>query len=322
MLTDLIIVNFQSLKNAKFRLGGLTVITGPTGSGKSAAVRALRLAVFNQLGTDFITRGAKEPCKVLVGSQDDGWAVCITRGKTSAKDSYVISAMSPGDSEPASEVFTKLNKEVPAQATALLAVTELCFARQLDWPYLLDESGGKVARVLGDLTNVNVVFEAAREGERQRKEVTRDLRKAEREVAGIADQLQQYAGLPGQRQAITRAGDALDAAVKASQRLARLRELLSALHSAREEAAVTLAAVPVLPSLEAAESLRDRLWAIRSLRQSLATARQESAEAAEKAGQAALFAEKSHETLHEALVAAGECPMCHQAITAQTVLAV
>lgn len=325
MLTDLIIVNFQSHKHAKLRLGRFTVITGPTGSGKSAAVRAIALAAFNKRGSDFITRGAKAPCKVILASKDDQWAVCIERGKTTAKDSYRVNYVVPTpvkDGEGVSgAVYTKLAGGVPPQVSGLLRITDMCFALQLDRPYLLDESGGKIARELGELTNVTVVFEAAREGARQRLEVMRDLRKAEKEVESVSGQLQQYADLPARRAAIAGAEQALAAATAVSGRLDRLRALRSALSSAWDEVAAHQAAQPVIPSLKDAEALAVRLSGLRVAWQAVNAAQGAETAARLKAEQAQAMAKKAHKELHDSLVAAGKCPMCGQAVNEQTQLA-
>lgn len=326
MLTDLVIINFQSHRLARLKLGRFTVITGPTGSGKSAAVRAIALAAFNKRGSDFITRGAKAPCKVILASEDDQWAVAIERGRTTAKDSYRVNYVVPtpvkNGQGVSGAVYTKLGGAVPPQVSELLRITELCFALQLDRPYLLDESGGKIARELGELTNVTVVFDAAREGARQRLEVMRDLRKAEKEVESVTEQLQQYAGLPARRAAIGAAEQALAAATVLSSRLDRLRVLLSTLQSARAELAAHQAAVPVPPSLKAAEDLAVRLSGLRVARQLASSALAEQKSAATLAEQAAQRAQQGHKKLHDSLVAAGKCPMCGQAVNEVTQLSI
>jgi DNA repair protein SbcC/Rad50 len=325
VLTDLIIINFQSVKLAQLRLGRFTVITGPTGSGKSAVVRALALAAFNKRGSQFVTRGATAPCKVVVGDADDKWAVAITRGRTTAKDSYRVNYIVPTpvkDGEGVSgAAYTKLAGGVPPQVSELLRITELCFARQLDRPYLLDESGGQIARTLGELTNVTVVFDAAREGNRQRLEVMRDLKRAEKDIETITEQLQQYADLPARRSAVAAAAHALTAATALSGRLDRLRALRSTLQSAREEVAAHEAALPVPPSLEAAEALRARLTLLHGMHITVIQAKASAALAAEQAEKAKAVAQAAHKELHDSLVAAGKCPMCGQAVNEWTQLA-
>lgn len=57
MLTSVEIENFQSVRRARLELGRFTVVTGATGSGKSAVLRAIRLLAFNARGTSYIMRG-------------------------------------------------------------------------------------------------------------------------------------------------------------------------------------------------------------------------------------------------------------------------
>jgi DNA repair exonuclease SbcCD ATPase subunit len=321
VLSDLVIVNFQSVKTAQLQLGRFTVITGPTGSGKSAAVRAIHLAAFNKRGSDFITRGAKEPCRVVIASADEGkgWAARIERGKTSSKDSYTMNYVVDTPVKDGVGVsgakYTKLGGQVPPQVTEYLRITELCFARQFDRPYLLDESGGQVARVLGDLTNVTTVFEAAREGERLRRVHAAALRTADKDLDSITEQLQQYVMLPYHRTAINAAEQELATAAVISDRLRRVQELRSSLQSARAELSAQQAAVPSPPSLEAAEALATRLKLLRDLRDEV----QQTAKAAGAAANAATLAghqaQAAHKKLHDSLVKAGKCPMCGQQVT-------
>jgi energy-coupling factor transporter ATP-binding protein EcfA2 len=328
MLTHLIIENYQSIGSAEFELGGLTVITGPTGSGKSAVFRALGLVAHNQRGNQFLRRGATE-CKVLIGDQNDAWAVAITRHKTSGKDSYRVVRLINDPmaaegylDEPEVDTFTKLGGKTPEEVSGLIRLNELSFASQFDRPYLLDDSGGDIAKTLGELTNVIFVFKAAQEGERQRREVIRDLKAAEAEIAECTGQLQQYAELPAQREVIGAAEKALEAAAHTQGRLARLRALKTELRAARSLMAEHRAgAHPPLPNLTAAEGIAARLARLRQLRRdSLALAVK--AEAAEASlANAQDIAAEQHNALHAALVASGKCPMCGQAVNEYTQLA-
>jgi exonuclease SbcC len=78
MWASLEVVNFQSLKDVRLQLGKLTVIVGPSSSGKSALVRALRVLVQNGRGSGYVRHGSSS---AAVGVQrEDGVAVSIQRG--------------------------------------------------------------------------------------------------------------------------------------------------------------------------------------------------------------------------------------------------
>ncbi len=66
-------------------------MTGPTGSGKSAVIRALRLLAFNARGTDYIRQG-QSSCRVLVVAEYEAVAAAIVRGAGRGHDYYALDA--------------------------------------------------------------------------------------------------------------------------------------------------------------------------------------------------------------------------------------
>ena len=111
MIHSLTIKGYQAVrKRTDLVLGGFTVITGPTGSGKTSVVRALRLAAFNAKGTSYISHGEKEAVVCLafpVPGDPPYCAVSIARaGKGS--DRYTIAAAAEEGQPEISQEFTKL----------------------------------------------------------------------------------------------------------------------------------------------------------------------------------------------------------------------
>src|ERR1700753_2805112 len=193
MISKIRIRNFQSLRSIDLEPGKFTVVVGATGSGKSSLVRALRLLFFNARGTSWMSRGSSSASVSASLPEAD---IMITRGK--GKDSYQVHT---GDPDDAPYVMTKLAGGVPDQIREILRVQEdesgacLNFAGQFDVPYLLGSSGAQVARILGDLTNVTVLYSAARESSRRRLDKAGALRVAEEEIAHLRSQAQSFAGL-------------------------------------------------------------------------------------------------------------------------------
>jgi hypothetical protein len=314
VITTLVIENFQSIELATLNLGRFTVITGPTGAGKSAGIRAFHLGAFNHRGTAFIRQGAKT-CKVAFGSQDEGWVIGIERGGR-GKDAYRISTMNlDADSGPLAAhvtAFTKLGGEAPAEILALHGLSELNFAGQFDHPYLLDASGGEAARTLGRLTNVALVFRAAALANQRRQQAMGDLRRAEAEVTRSTEQLQAYAALPAQSVAVAEAEEAVSRALSVQRRRDRLHALSTAAGSAeqavgRAEEAARAAEPPSLEHLTALEQRRGRLALLMREHTEAVTRSQQwlSAGAAAVRDEAA-----AHQAIHDCLTESGTCPTC------------
>lgn len=314
MLTDLIIEDYQAIRRLRLKLGRLTVVTGPTGSGKSAVLRALRLVAFNARGTSYIRRGAKK-CAVLTGDQEQGWAVAIHRGGRGS-DRYRLSFIPQSGDEPHVDEFTKLAGGVPEEVTAALQLTPLNFASQFDRPYLLDETGSQVARTLGELTNVTLIFEAAREASRRKQGIAADLKRAEARVEELREQARSFAGLPAQRQAVAQAMEYMTRAQALDTRRSRLIDLSSrvlqerAVASGAQQRFARHAAV----GTAALEQLQQRYWRLRCVASEWYEA-QEAISVAEERRQLAVREEtKAHFTLHKLLADAGICPTCGQEV--------
>jgi DNA repair ATPase RecN len=318
VLTQVDVENFQSLRKLSLKLGRFTVVTGPTGSGKSAFLRAVRLLAFNARGTGYISRGAKS-CKVASGDRGQGWAVGIERGIARGKDAYRVSRLVNHPTqpdgyldEPEVDTYTKLGGEVPPDVARLLGLSELNFAAQFDRPFLLDSSGGEIARVLGKLTNVTLLFDAAREAERRRREIMGDLRRAEANLADLTEAAQRFAGMRERRQAVSEAEEAMQRAHQLTVRAGRLRVLADRLEAA--QAALERAVPPEVPSAERLDELAGKLARLRELSQAYYSGRAEAENARDFADQARKAEELAHDRLHEVLTEAGQCPTCGQAV--------
>ena len=318
MITDVVIQDYQAVREARLRLKRFTVITGPTGSGKSAVIRAIKLVVFNARGTSYVRHGAKA-CAAMVGFEGEYTAVAIHRGGRGA-DKYRVSTIDTSPhrhtNDPAVQEYTKLAGAVPEQVSAVLRLGELNFAGQFDRPYLLDASGSQVARVLGELTDVTLVLDAAREATRRKLETSRELRRAEQELASLTAQAQQFRGLRARRDALVDADELLHSASLISDSVERLRQLSDMHQKASQECVAALVRVQAMavPSLDRAVELRASLTRLRALAEEWDTFRKDirGHEAAAENCRAA--EEQAHRQLHEILVAAGACPTCGQRV--------
>lgn len=317
MLERLEIRGYQSLGEVDIPLKRFTVVTGPTGSGKSASIRAVRMLALNARGTGYISNG-RASCSVCAG--DGGMAVRITRSRSRGKDSYQVAVLQPGpDGVPAWSVdkSTKLGGQVPQGARDALRLGELNFARQFDSPYLLNVPGTELARTLGELTNVTLVLLAVGEANRRRKRLEQELKQArERRAALLEESAVVMNGLGARRRAAQAAEEALERLQRASAALQRLEALTARLRAAQAAAntARAEAARREPPSLQRLEELAARLARLDALRARLRIAERDAARHSADASKAEADARAAHDGLHAALRSAGQCPTCGQAV--------
>lgn len=320
MITDVVIEDYQAIREARLRLGRVTVITGPTGSGKSAVIRAIRLVVFNARGTSFIRHGVKK-CKAAIGFEGELRAVGIERGGRGA-DKYRLVTLDLSrckhTDEPVVTEFTKLAGAVPLPVSEALQLSELNFAGQFDRPYLLDASGGQVARALGELTNVTLVLDAAREATRRKQETARELKRAEAELESLKAQAATFRRLRERRAAMAEAQERLVSVTAITEQLGRMRKLAELRRQASGAVARVQSHLEALdvPSLDRVEELSKSLARLRSLGEEAA------AELGEERGQLLIVdrhwkdEQAAHQELHDLLAGAGVCPTCGQSVSA------
>jgi exonuclease SbcC len=259
VIREIEISNYQSLRKVRVRLGRFTAITGRTGTGKSALIRAVELLVSNARGTSYITRGEKTAGVVMKGEDEhpDGailWDVAIRRG---GQDRYDLRK---GTAKPVT--FTKMAGKVPEPVTNLLRLGDVNFAGQFAMPYLLDSKGSEVSRVLGKLTNVTLLYRAAQEANRRRLASNALLKGRETDLAALQQQVEVYATLPAEKVGV----EAAEAAIGRMQALVlareRLERLVFVLMQAQSVAVLVRQPVPDPPSLDTLGQLvarRERL---------------------------------------------------------------
>ena len=288
MIESVHIRNFQSLHDVALDLGPLTVIVGPSSSGKSAFMRSMRTLTSNRRGAEFISHGERT---ASISATLDRGTVTLTRSKGTTDNAYTVTPTDPGHPLYPQRVFTKLGGDTPAEVSSFLGIEAkdpINYAGQFDKPYLLDDSAGEVARTLGSLTNVNIIFEAARESNRRKLTDAATLRTRAADLQAIKERIPGYKNLKSQDAALTAAEEHIKNSRALEKQIARLSAALDTIDAA-ERAVTTLApaASRVIPSpqpiLEAAQkltALRDALRTQQSARTAL-TASQATLENAE-----------------------------------------
>ncbi len=306
MFEQVSIRNFQSLRSVDLELGRLTVIVGASSSGKTALMRALRAISSNVRGSSIVTRGTKQ---ASVSLSSESSMVTLERSETTS--TYKIVDKVTG----AEQVFTKLAGGVPEKVSEMLRISPVVdgssinFAGQFDRPYLLDESGGQVARVLGELTNVNTIFEAVREANRRRLAASSGLKSREAEIVKITADIHSRPNLLGR---IEQCGKAEVALARAQQVSAEINKLTASLIKLDTE--VVHVDLPEVPDLTLVLEIHERLSNFKELLTRLVKAENEvlqSQALADKLSQDEFDTQFELRALLEEL---GICPTCGMAV--------
>ncbi len=307
VLSRIEIRDFQSLYSVELELGRFTVIIGPSNSGKSALLRAIRMVTANvDSPTGVVRHGAKSTSVLL--TFEDG-RVAIARGK--ARSEYQL-----GD-----EVYPKAGKTVPEAVEEFLRFAEvegerLSFASQFDRPFLLSEPSTQVAKVFGDLTNVTVLYAAVREAVRRKLEVAGKLRTRRADLEASYVRAEEFLDVPAKARKIRSLRENFEQVAATGNEFERFRSHLNIVKIADQAIADLESKVVEVPDVNIG-ALDSRLAELTASHRQLAAVRRYDAEIPE--------IERSIEALsemierwdgeyHRTLTEAGTCPMCGQEV--------
>lgn len=154
MFEKLVLKNFQCHRTLALEFDPrITCLVGPTDSGKSAVVRALRWVCLNKLAgnaEDYI-RWGKDGTGVVL-TLDGGRRIVRRRlkGKGKGENTYHLDG----------GAYKAFRDGVPQEIDLLLAVDADTFQRQLDAQFWLTDSAGQVAKNLNSIVNLEVMDEA------------------------------------------------------------------------------------------------------------------------------------------------------------------
>jgi len=152
-IKQLILENFQAHRHSVFDFSdGITTIVGPTDTGKSAIVRALRWICANDLSGDaFITEGQKSTRVTLVVEEDgEIHTLRRTKGRDGSNNTYSLDG----------EVYKSFGTSVPDDIARLLHLGPLNFQNQHDSPFWLSQTAGEVSRSLNSIVNLSAIDES------------------------------------------------------------------------------------------------------------------------------------------------------------------
>lgn len=194
----LLIENFQSHARTELDfVPGLNVLVGPSDSGKSAILRALRWVLFNTpRGTEFIREGA-EQCRVVL-TLENGTEIERIRGRKKALNRYIL-RRTDGSEEvleglgvgPHPIIVETHGIHPFADQDAYVQV-----GTQLEPPFLLSESGSSKAKWIGRISGAHWIDQALKGVSKDRHQLQSELRHLQQQEDTLAEKLKPYENVP------------------------------------------------------------------------------------------------------------------------------
>ena len=170
MIQKIKLKNFQSLKDVTFNLGRVTVLRGKSDVGKSAVIRGLNAFFNNSFNSEYAHNG-ELPFGVAIQKDNK-----VALGRRTAKGvEYKFD----------STVYSKTAKKIPQDISNFLGIYPYAIdvdmsvffqiQKQFDQPFLLTDSSITVAKIIGRISNLNIVLMAMREMYASQLEVKQEV---------------------------------------------------------------------------------------------------------------------------------------------------
>lgn len=190
--------NFQSHKFTIIDFDdGLNAIVGPTDSGKTAILRAIKWVLYNEpQGDSFIRQGESQTSVQILFSS----GVVVKRYRTKSKNGYEITY-----ADGSTTSFEGFGSQVPQEvleATKMPKITlrqgetrSLNMAEQLEGPFLLTDNPSLKAAAIGKLVQADVIDYALGQVNLDLRNKKKDVRDLEDELENLNKDLEGYAYL-------------------------------------------------------------------------------------------------------------------------------
>ena len=200
------IENFQSHSHTKLEFDeGVNVIIGPSDSGKTAVIRAMKWIFFNEpSGTDIIKKGetaAKVTLKLNTGFK-------IIRGRDKSKNYYEL-VTEDGEVQR----FEGFGLNVPQEVIDITGMNKidlgnikmsLNISEQLESPFLITDSPSIKANALGKLAGVDIIDKALGNLSKDIYEINNDRKSIENEIKNQESFLESFRYLDEEKTKIER----------------------------------------------------------------------------------------------------------------------
>ena len=235
MIKTLELHNFQSHKHSALEFNpGVNVIIGPTDSGKTAIIRALRWLVWNRPQGDSMrsTWGGGTSVEVRI----DDTSVYRLKDKT---DQYRLGKME----------FTAFGAAIPEEIEQTLNLNEINLQQQLDSPFLLTSSPGDVAKHFNKVAHLDQIDTGLKNVQSWLREIDHSISSDEQREIQLTEELKEFEDLDKfevQVEVLERLQTTMISQINQRRTLITLIEELKGIDQQIEEQKEILKAIPLL----------------------------------------------------------------------------
>lgn len=194
-IEKVILENFQSHKNSVIEFDNqLNVIIGPSDSGKTAILRGIKWALYNEPSGDYFIRQGQTECSVTICFSDK---TKIKRYRSKTKNIYYIY-----DSNNNETKFEGFGTGVPQEIIDKTGIEKILLdsneskainlSDQLEGAFLLSEKGSTRANSIGRLVGVNIIDDSLRDTLKDSRNLSQRKKAIDDSILKLEDELKEY----------------------------------------------------------------------------------------------------------------------------------
>ncbi|MDT8858953.1 AAA family ATPase [Alkalihalobacillus sp. MEB130] len=254
--------NFQSHLDTFVEFSnGLNVIVGQSDSGKTAILRGIRWALYNQpRGTDFI-RVSGDFVRVTVMFENE---TTIIRERTGSKNRYMIKRK--GEEELVLEGFGIHVPEEVMKAHGMdhLRIDQdnelmIHLSQQLDGPFLLENTSTIRAKTLGRISGAHFLDMAIRDTTKDVSQLNIRMKQEQQVIDRLKEDLEPYIHLEELKSQLRRVDSSIDEIKNLLEKKEKLKQIQSSWHQIRIEETETERRMNLIKEVDNWERKREQL---------------------------------------------------------------
>lgn len=180
MIKSIEINNFLSHKKTYLELSpGVNIIVGPTDSGKSAIIRALKWLVWNRPAGDSYRSSWGDKTFIGIDIDDDTF---VSRFKTDTENIYTLSGSQ----------FKAFGSDVPEEVKQALNLNEINLQTQFESHFLLSKSPGEVASHFNKVAHLDRIDLGLFNVQRWLRKVQDSIKSSEEQLDELRTELAEF----------------------------------------------------------------------------------------------------------------------------------
>lgn len=186
MINHIHINNFLSHKKTELELSdGVNIIVGPTDSGKSAIIRALRWLIENRPLGDSMRSYWGGVTQVGIIIDGDYY---VGRTKSNSKNQYSVGEVHSSNYQD----FQAIKTDVPEEITKILNLSPVSLQTQFESHFLLSRSPGEVAQFFNRIANLDKIDVGLRNIQSWLRQEQGRISTHQEQLLSLEEQLKQY----------------------------------------------------------------------------------------------------------------------------------